>query len=115
MAKSQSKKATCFKCGSALTGVRLHGESVVLSDNAAIHIERHFIGACPTHGEVRVNAAGHHSTLLESTLRRHLTLEDRRRIRTRLSVAERRNFRAAEKGKYKPTREEISRWRALLK
>lgn len=116
MAKSQSQNLKCWQCGSPLTAVRLHVEEVALrADNAAIAAQRTFKGTCPTHGEVSARAMGNHSTILEKTLRHHLSKHDRVKIRAGLTGVDRKNFAAAEHGKYRPTPDDIARWRALLK
>jgi hypothetical protein len=106
----------CAKCGAELSNVRPIGEQVLVGtyDGRVVATSREFKGDCPEHGEIfAVSHQGHHSTQIESSIRRRYSKAIRKRLRGLLPPAIKKKFDRAWGGKYQPSTGEVARWDKL--
>jgi hypothetical protein len=86
-------------------------EVAVSSSSGEIHgTQRNFDGACPTHGPFWDGPIGHHSTLLESQLKKMFPKDTRKILLERLSPEEWKIFQKALEGKLFAEPARIQSW-----
>ena len=106
------RKPKCPKCG--FQPPKMQSEVVISSSSGEIHgTQRNFDGACRTHGPFWDGSIGHHSTLLESRLKRMFPKNTRKILLARLSADERKALKKALEGKLFAEPERIQSWQAL--
>jgi hypothetical protein len=102
----------CPTCGVEKTAHQMLAEEILVGiENPEVNgVNRIFIARCDEHGEFRIDRPnGHHTTIGEKEFRATF----RREIASRMSSLEKVKFDKAWEGKYRPTEEELERWRKI--